>query len=309
VVGNTRKLSKDAIPTIFAPKAMIKNAKIQKNARMAVMEHDYAAKCSNANFLNSNVSSIDNDSEVEEEIFMDCDDGTEPVEVEVSDSDRVVHEQQVQIKELQDQLEASKVKNEHMNAKMVELEKNQAAPEDLLSNFFSNDELDFLKRRTMKGKSWTSITLKKALKLRFSCGKTGYENLLSMGYPLPAIRTLQKRTEHLEFESGILSEVFEALSYKAAAMTDQEKLCCLTMDEMSIRSSLDYDVKSDSFLGDSTIPGHNGMAKKALVFQLGHSDSTGCHNIITASAQVMRVRNATWMRAILRQVDPETLNF
>jgi hypothetical protein len=81
--------------------------------------------------------------------------------VEVSDSDRVVHEQQVQIKELQDQLEALKVKNEHMSAKMVELEKKQAAPEDLLSNFFS-----------------------KALKLRFSCGKTGYENLLSLGYPL-----------------------------------------------------------------------------------------------------------------------------
>jgi hypothetical protein len=75
VVGKTRKLSKDAIPTIFDPKALRKNARVQQNARMAVKEHDYAAEW--MDFLPSNVSSVSNDSEVEEEIFMDCDNGVE----------------------------------------------------------------------------------------------------------------------------------------------------------------------------------------------------------------------------------------
>jgi hypothetical protein len=240
---------------------------------VALLEHDYAARRDNLDFLlNPHVES-NRKSESEEEIFMDSDNIDPGPTVDVSCSDGIVHNLECQVKELQDKLEALQVENQNLKKTNLEQEQQQKSAknpeEDLISNFFSPDELDFLKRKTMRGKTWTSSTIKKALQLRFSCGRTGYENLLSLGYPLPAIRTLQKRTENIMFDSGILYEVLEAMSFKIKAMNPQEKLCCLTMDEMSVKSSLDYDVKSDSFIGDVTLPHHEGIAKKALVYQLG----------------------------------------
>ena len=61
------------------------------------------------------------------------------------------------------------------------------------------------------------------------------------------------------------------LKLKVDAMSQKEKLCCITMDEFAIKPSLDYDSKSDSFLGNVTLPGHEnqGKATKCLVFQIG----------------------------------------
>jgi hypothetical protein len=223
--------------------------------------------------LNPNVeSNRESESEEEEEFFMDSDNIDPGPTVDISCSDGIVHNLECQVKELQDKFEALQVENQNLKKTNLEQEQQKSAKnpeEDLFSSFFSPDELDFLKRKTMRGKTWTSSTIKKALQLRFSCGRTGYENLLSLGYPLPAIRTLQKRTENIMFDSGILYEVLEAMSFKIKAMNPQEKLCCLTMDEMSVKSSLDYDVKSDSFIGDVTLPHHEGIATKALVYQLG----------------------------------------
>ncbi len=121
----------------------------------------------------------------------------------------------------------------------------------------------------MRGYRWSNNTIQTALKLRFSCGSTGYDDLLKAGYPLPAITTLKKRTEHIKFESGILPEVFQMMSQKVSSMNSQETWCALTMDEMSLKPSIDYDVKSDSFIGHVTLPEHDGEATKAFCLQLG----------------------------------------
>ena len=59
---------------------------------------------------------------------------------------------------------------------------------------------------------WSNSTVENAMKMRYSCGATGYTTLLDMNYPLPSIRTLNRRTEHIEFSSGLIPEVFLALS-------------------------------------------------------------------------------------------------
>lgn len=52
-------------------------------------------------------------------------------------------------------------------------------------------------------------------------------------------------------------------------MDKQDRLCCLTLDEMEITRAVEYDSGSRQVLGDVTLPGHNGPASHALVVMLG----------------------------------------
>lgn len=52
-------------------------------------------------------------------------------------------------------------------------------------------------------------------------------------------------------------------------MSDIDKLCCLTLDEMEIKKAVEYDPSSKTVLGKITLPGHQGEANHGLVFMLG----------------------------------------
>jgi len=47
---------------------------------------------------------------------------------------------------------------------------------------------------------------------------------------------------------------------------EKERECCLFLDEMSVKTSLDYDIRTENFVGDVTLPQHSGTATHALVF-------------------------------------------
>ena len=136
------------------------------------------------------------------------------------------------------------------------------------ANFFNEDQQHVIEKGTIRGYSWSNKTLSQALKLKFACSTKGYEELLHQGYPLPAKVTLWDRTRAFKFQPGILHEVFDVLACKVATMTDQEKICALTFDEMAIKASSDYDAQLQTFVGHVTLPGHEGPASKVLVFQL-----------------------------------------
>lgn len=48
----------------------------------------------------------------------------------------------------------------------------------------------------------------------------------------------------MSMEPGILHEVFDFLRLKVEALTPEERECCLTLDEMSIKTGVQYDVSS-----------------------------------------------------------------
>jgi hypothetical protein len=54
----------------------------------------------------------------------------------------------------------------------------------LLYSIFSNDQVNALKRRSTKFMKWSNTTVKKALKLKFSCGSKGYRELQKQKIPL-----------------------------------------------------------------------------------------------------------------------------
>lgn len=116
---------------------------------------------------------------------------------------------------------------------------------------------------------WSNSTLTKSLKLKFSCGISGYNELLRQGYPFLSIRTLQRRLENLKFDSGILHEIFSFLELKVASFGPHEKDCVLVMDEMAITPGTSYDTSLKKYFGNVTLPDHSGLATHVLVFMLG----------------------------------------
>eukprot|EP00094_Tigriopus_californicus_P012753 TCALIF_12328-PA protein Name:"Similar to T Transposable element P transposase (Drosophila melanogaster)" AED:0.10 eAED:0.10 QI:0/0.5/0.33/0.66/1/1/3/150/465 len=141
------------------------------------------------------------------------------------------------------------------------------------STIFAEDQIACMEKRSLAksdyGLRWTNTTIKQGLKLRFACGQSGYDALLKQKFPLPSLRTLQRRTKDISFDSGILFDVFSMMALKTEYMSSQDRICCLLLDEMAITSGNFYDSSTDSLVGHVTLPDHDGDASKALVVMLG----------------------------------------
>ncbi len=137
-----------------------------------------------------------------------------------------------------------------------------------IKKLLTKDQIGALGRLTTRGMKWSNDTVKKALKLRFAAGSTGYKALQDLQIPLPGIRILQRRMQAVRFEPGVLTEVFDFLKLKASGFTDLERKCVLTIDEMAIISSVELHTLSGKLYGDVTLPGHTGVATHACVFML-----------------------------------------
>ena len=51
-------------------------------------------------------------------------------------------------------------------------------------------------------------------------------------------------------------------------MKEEEKTCCLTLNECEIKPGVEFDMSNGSILGSSTFPDSSQKASKALVFML-----------------------------------------
>lgn len=145
--------------------------------------------------------------------------------------------------------------------------KNSMSTNNKLRQVFNEDQIKFLQR---KKTSWSNRTIRKALSIKFSCGNAGYEELLNQNHPLPSLRTLRRKIQNLQFQSGILHEVLQFLKIKINLLSrPEEKHCVLLLDEMSITAACEYDNGDNAFIGNVTLPSHHGEATHALVFMLG----------------------------------------
>lgn len=90
------------------------------------------------------------------------------------------------------QLEREKKRAER---RIRELQQKNENFEGNLKMLFNEDQLASLTRTSNRGSKWSEATIKKALQLHFSCGTTGYSNLLEQKLPYPSARTLRRRVE------------------------------------------------------------------------------------------------------------------
>ena len=112
--------------------------------------------------------------------------------------------------------------------------KNQNSLIKACSKILNADQLKILTGEYKRMPVWSNKTIEKALRFQFTCGRTGYEELLHH-MPLPSLRTLRRRLQSVKFNSGILEEIFEFLKLKVACFkNDLDKHCMLVLDEMSV---------------------------------------------------------------------------
>jgi len=137
-------------------------------------------------------------------------------------------------------------------------------------NFNLNpDQVAAFKLGTTRGRKWLPETVQKGLKLRYSCGSSGYQQVIKNVVPLPSVRTLQRKTEHLKFQPGILVEVLDAFEVELVDFSDLDKDCSIFWDEMALTSCVELDRSTGCYIGTVTLPNVTGVAYKALVFMFG----------------------------------------
>lgn len=81
---------------------------------------------------------------------------------------------------------------------------------------------------------WSAQTIAYNYKIRAKIGKSGYEFLESLQWPLVSLRTLRERSSALSFVPGPQSELMDALGEKVSN-SPIASLASMSVDEMSIR--------------------------------------------------------------------------
>lgn len=141
-----------------------------------------------------------------------------------------------------------------------------------LKEVFNEDQIKTLFTKQRRTRNWSNETIQRdALRLRLTCGTSGYQELLQQKMPLPSLRTLQRRLETLKFESGISNEMFDFLQLKVSSQKNIDRECGLIIDEMSITPKHVYDTSTKTLLGNITLPYEKGIAIHALTFIDGYS--------------------------------------
>jgi hypothetical protein len=139
-----------------------------------------------------------------------------------------------------------------------------------------NKQLDAFFARQMRlsafkkvGRRYSPADKNFALSLYFS-GPKAY-SFCQRFFVLPSKRSLQIWLAKLEIKPGFSDSVFSVLKNKVRSMAEQDKVCVLLLDEMSLKTALSYDAASDAIVGFEDY-GHLGtgknLANSALVFMV-----------------------------------------
>lgn len=176
----------------------------------------------------------------------------------LEEANKKVEEQFSQIQRLTEEIEQLK----------TELEEKNYLDRKLKGVFNQNQIMALSDQKKPKGFRWENSTFEKALKLKFVCGTAGYKYLLKLNHPLPNIRTLSLKIQHLAFQPGILHEIFYYLKIKIQNLTEIERYCCMQFDAAAITPSKEYCTSSSKIVGYDTLSQLPVLACHVLVFLL-----------------------------------------
>ncbi|XP_061604214.1 uncharacterized protein LOC133465423 isoform X1 [Phyllopteryx taeniolatus] len=123
---------------------------------------------------------------------------------------------------------------------------------------FNNNQIENMTKKSSCSFKWSMDSYRKALKLRNACGKTGYDELLRQGYPLPSLRSL-RRKEVVSMDS----ETQEA-TLKTSSTDGKQRDCPLASDETAIEADCQNDETSRGFCEDVTPPGYSATPTHAV---------------------------------------------
>lgn len=146
------------------------------------------------------------------------------------------------IKILEDQLKAANKQIEILTEKNIHLAQN-------LNKIFEPEQIEVLNRNTHNGIKWSNTSIRKCLQLYLTCGTSGYEELRNQNYPIPSIRTLQRKIQDFKCMPEIHYEIFNLLEAKINCLLPEERHAVLLVDEMAIKPGLQFDNNSGEIIG------------------------------------------------------------
>ena len=184
-------------------------------------------------------------------------------EVEIAptleDEKKLNQQLQERIQQLEASLAASQAKNVELEEKITRIEneskkveENLAEAKQMLHSLFNEDQLKHLKDKKSKA-HYSLNTLKKAIKLYYTCGSTGYSLLRDEGYPLPTARTIQRHLKKIPFRPGTLDAFIKKMEPKVKAMRPEERCFGIILDELYLQALREYDSSNSCFVGHPTI--------------------------------------------------------
>ena len=140
-----------------------------------------------------------------------------------------------------------------------------------LAKILNPDSIEILLGEKLKQNHWSNATVEKALEIRYSVGFSGYELLLEKGWPLPSVRTLNRRLECMPYQPGIIQENFDVLAQQVKDLSPHERIFILSYDEAAIQALIEMDRSTQSITGFATIPmssSSRSVSKKKGIFLL-----------------------------------------
>lgn len=145
----------------------------------------------------------------------------------------------------------------------------QSMKRKLFSPWLTENQVKAISREKRRGVKWGPEEYRQGLIQKCKSGTKGYDSFVK-NYPiLPSVRSLQEYTHFIKFsDGGILEDMFHVMEGMVSQMSDKELDCLVVVDEVEIQQGMEYDNNLGKWVGESTLPGHEGNAKKALVFIL-----------------------------------------
>lgn len=138
-------------------------------------------------------------------------DSTLAIQKELSIASSISLEQKVTEMQILIEKQAALVRclKQKIRSAVVKRSREKARPPPVI-RFLNDDQIHSMSLKSFKGFHWSKSTIQKSLQLKLACGKAGYEELLKQNYPLPSLRTLRRRIQEMESNSGISDEAGSA---------------------------------------------------------------------------------------------------
>ena len=131
-----------------------------------------------------------------------------------------------------------------------------------VSKVFRKDQIHRLQNPGTR-KAWDKKTLQECIALKTICGGTAYCYMYSKGYPIPHINTIRNQLAKIDCQPGILHDFIDLTELKIATKPARDKYVSLVLDEMAISAKYVFNNKTQSFMGQPTLPpGPNLVANR-----------------------------------------------
>lgn len=178
---------------------------------------------------------------------------------------KIIKAQTQRINRLRKQLETKRQSKEGRKETSFE-EAMATLPENLAH--FVRMQIKLYGKKT-KGRRYSPQMKSIAVSLYHASGKA--YRMLSKLFILPSKTSLRRYISKMPAATGISQGALNIIKKKVESMSDDEKLCTLCMDEISLKNNLYYDISNDKIIGLEDFGSGtrtNKVANSALVFLL-----------------------------------------